>query len=128
MNLELVVTLSLKASHSLEEREAPHEHLWDIQVGLKGDLKEGRVVSLTEAKSLFEQLISPVTGSFINDNKYLSPECRQNPTCENLAFFLLDLFQKNLVQLKKNPLPVLSFVQVGVWEETGQLGFARISV
>lgn len=128
MHLELVVTLSLKASHSLEEREAPHEHLWDIQVGLKGDLNEGRVVSLTEAKSLFQKVISPLVGSFLNDNKHLNNACRQYPTCENLAFYLFDLFQKSLADLKKTPQPILSFVQVGVWEETGQLGFAKISI
>lgn len=128
MQLELVVTLNLVASHSLEEREAPHSHRWDIQVGLKGDLNQGRVVSLIEAQSIFQELITPLQNGFLNNNEYLDGNCRAHPTCENLAFFLVNLFQKSLVQFKKTPAPVLSFVQVGVWEETGQLGFAKVSV
>lgn len=127
MQLELVVTLSLTASHSLEEREAPHEHLWDIQVGLKGNLNDGRVVSLTEAKSLFQKMILPLSGTFLNDNKYLNDSCQRHPTCENLAAYFFELFQKVLGDLNKTPPPTLSFVQVGVWEESGQLGFAKIS-
>jgi 6-pyruvoyl-tetrahydropterin synthase len=128
MQLELVVTLNLLASHSLEEKELPHTHRWDIQVGLKGDLNQGRVVSLTEAQSLFQELLSPLHGSFLNENSSLDDHSRANPTCENLAFFLMNLFQKNLHRFKKTAVPVLSFVQVGVWEESGQLGFARVSV
>ena len=128
MQLELVVTLNLVASHSLEEKEAPHSHRWDIQVGLKGDLNQGRVVSLIEAQSIFQELLTPLQSSFLNNNNYLDGSSRAHPTCENLAFFLVGLFQKSLVQFKKIPAPVLSFVQVGVWEETGQLGFAKVSV
>jgi 6-pyruvoyl-tetrahydropterin synthase len=128
MQLELVVTFSLKAFHSLEEREAPHEHLWDIQVGLKGDLNEGRVVSLTKAQSLFKNLTLPLCGTFLNDNNILDGRCRRNPTCENLALFLYPLFKENLNQLDGSEKLLISFIQVGVWEETGQLGFARVSV
>lgn len=128
MQLELVVTLNLVASHSLEEREAPHSHRWDIQIGLKGDLNQGRVVSLTEAQAIFQELLTPLQNSFLNNNSYLDAVVRAHPTCENLAFFLVGLFQKSLGQFKKTPTPILSFVQVGVWEDAGQLGFAKVSV
>jgi 6-pyruvoyl-tetrahydropterin synthase len=128
MRLELVVNLNLEASHSLEERESPHSHRWDIQLGLLGDLNEGRVVSLTRAHEILGAKLRPLQNTFLNDNKYLNESCRVNPTCENLALFLLDLFQKELKTLE-SPKPVsVSFIQVGLWEENGQLGSAKITL
>jgi len=128
MQLELVVILSLNASHALEEREEPHSHRWEIQVGLKGDLKRGRIVSLIEAQAIFQESLSPLTGTFLNDNKYLNQESRQEPTCENLALFLKNLFDKDLKNLDPSGVTQLSFVQVGIWDGSNTLGFAKLSV
>jgi len=128
MKLELVVTLTLEATHSLEEREKPHDHRWDIQVGLKGDLEKGRVVSLTHAQELLSSLLKPLQHTFLNNNEYLDKNARTCPTCENLALFLLDRLKEPLNQLNpKNP-PAISFIQVGIWDEGVQLGFARLSL
>lgn len=128
MKLELAVNLTLTASHSLEEREAPHVHRWDIQVGLEGNLEQGRVVSLTQAQELFSSTLIPLQNTFLNNNNNLDESTRACPTCENLALFLLTRFgnQLNLLS-KKNP-PRLSFIQVGIWDEGVQLGFAKLSV
>lgn len=128
MRLELVVNLNLKASHSLEERESPHSHRWDIQLGLLGDLNEGRIVSLTRAHEILGAKLEPLQNTFLNNNKYLSDSCRLNPTCENLALFLLELFQKELESLDRTKPVSVSFIQVGLWEEAGQLGSAKITL
>jgi 6-pyruvoyl-tetrahydropterin synthase len=128
MKLELVVTLTLEATHSLEEREKPHSHRWDIQVGLKGDLERGRVVSLTHAQELLSSILKPLQNTFLNNNDYLDSETRACPTCENIALFLLNRLKEPLNQLNsKNP-PALSFIQVGIWDKGVQLGFARLSL
>ncbi|NDC24503.1 MAG: hypothetical protein EB078_05695, partial [Proteobacteria bacterium] len=127
MKLELVVNLSLKASHSLEERETPHEHLWDIQVGLQGTLNKGRVLSLTQAQERFAVLLTPLQNTLLNNNKYLDSSTRQNPTCENLAIFLVERLQNALSQMPESKNVTLSFVEVGLWEKEGKLGSARVS-
>jgi 6-pyruvoyl-tetrahydropterin synthase len=128
MKLELVVTLALEATHSLEEREKPHGHHWDIQVGLRGDLERGRVVSLTHAQELLSSILKPLQNTFLNNNDYLDSATRACPTCENIALFLLNRLKEPLTQLhSKNP-PLLSFIQVGIWDEGVQLGFARLSL
>ncbi|MFM8269455.1 MAG: 6-carboxytetrahydropterin synthase [Pseudomonadota bacterium] len=128
MKLELVVTLALNASHCLEERERPHPHRWDIQIGLEGDLNNGRVVSLTAAQELFGSTIAPLQNTFLNDNKVLDEGTRAQPTCENLALFLLSEIQPKLTLLGNGNPPQLSFIQVGIWDEGVQLGFAKLSV
>lgn len=128
MKLELVVNLTLKASHSLEEREEPHSHRWDIQVGLEGDLERGRIVSLTQAQESFNRVLQPIQDTFLNNNKYLDVNTRACPTCENLALFMLEQLQKPLKELNPITPPKLSFIQVGIWDEGIQLGFAKLSV
>lgn len=127
MQLELVVILSLNASHALEEREEPHSHRWEIQVGLKGDLKRGRIVSLIEAQAVFQESLSPLDGSFLNDNKYLSQETQREPTCENLALFLKYRFENDLKVLDPSGVTQLSFVQVGIADGSQALGFAKLT-
>ena len=128
MNLELIVCLNLHASHSLEEREAPHSHRWEIQVGLRGSLEKGRVVSLTEAQKVFSEVLRPLQNTFLNENKYLDCETQRNPTCENLANFLLKEFQNRLADWEKSRKVEMSFIQVGLWENEGLLGFAKLSI
>jgi 6-pyruvoyl-tetrahydropterin synthase len=128
MQIELVVILSLTASHALHEREEPHSHRWEIQVGLKGDLKQGRIVSLTAAQSRFQQSLVPLDGTFLNNNKFLDSSSRAEPTCENLAVFLKGLFEKDLKSLEPSGNVQLSFIQVGILEDSNPLGFAKLSV
>lgn len=128
MQLELVVFLSLKASHALAEREEPHPHRWEIQVGLKGDLKGGRVVSLTEAQALFQKSLAPLNCTFLNNNNILDAGTRAEPTCENLALFLKGLFENDLKNLDPSGNVQLSFVQVGILEDSNPLGFAKLRV
>lgn len=127
MQLELVVNLNLNASHSLEERESPHPHRWEIQVGLRGALKQGRVVSLTWAQEKLGLALKPLQETFLNNNNNLDSETRSNPTCENLAMFLWERFQSEISNWDLPEVPTLSFVQVGLWEQAEQLGYARIS-
>ncbi|NBX76518.1 MAG: hypothetical protein EBQ92_08180 [Proteobacteria bacterium] len=128
MKLELVVTLTLEATHRLEEREKPHPHRWDIQVGLRGDLEKGRVVSLTHAQELLSSILKPIQNTFLNENNNLNGETRACPTCENLALFLLNRLKEPLHQLNSKTPPAVSFIQVGIWDEGVQLGFARLSL
>ncbi|NBT59128.1 hypothetical protein EBT16_10130 [bacterium] len=128
MKLELVVNLTLQATHSLEEREEPHSHRWDIQIGLEGDLDRGRVVSLTEAQEVFNSILRPLQNTFLNKNEYLDASSRDCPTCENLAFYFHTQLEKLLPQLNPKSPPKLAFIQVGIWDEGVQLGFARLSV
>jgi len=128
MNLELIVCLNLHASHSLEEREAPHPHRWEILVGLRGSLENGRVVSLTGAQKVFSEALHPLQNTFLNDNRYLDFETQKNPTCENLAHFLLERFQSRLAEWEKPRKTEMSFIQVGLWENEGLLGFAKLSL
>lgn len=126
--MELVVILSLNASHALHEREKPHSHRWEIQVGLQGDLRHGRIVSLTAAQRKFQQSLSPLDETFLNDNKMLDSGSRAEPTCENLALFLKGLFESDLKNLEPSGTVQLSFIQVGIFEDSNPLGFAKLSV
>lgn len=125
MKLELIVNLSLEADHSLEENEAQHSHRWDIEVGLTGEPKQGRILSLPFAHRIFDDVLKPLRNTYLNNNSYLDKDSREFPTCENLASFLMTKFSLSLAG--EAPGVRIGSVQVGVWEDTGLLGSARLT-
>lgn len=72
--LELFVKVRFSATHSLDERETPHGHIWNIRAGITGPLVEGRIVSLPELLEAFGQEMKELEGTFLNENSVL-PNC-----------------------------------------------------
>ena len=127
MTTELFVKLQFSAMHSLEENEAVHPHIWRVLVGLRGEVENGRILSLPLARTLFDEALGQIRNSLLNENLRLNTATRKNPTCENLCEFLFQEFSKVLKSVAESRSFVHS-VEVGVIEEDGvELGFARYS-
>jgi 6-pyruvoyl-tetrahydropterin synthase len=119
MKLELVVKLKLKATHTLEENETPHEHEWRVDVTLAGPAKNGRVISLPLAQNLFNQTLNEIRGTHLN-------AFMQIPTCENLAVYFMERFNISLRGV--DPDLRITCIEVGVNEDDGsEMGAARLS-
>lgn len=129
MQVEVFVTVKLKALHSLEEREAPHQHIWRVTAGITGRRKEGRVVSLPLFRARLEEVLKPLQGTNLNQNRTLNAETRKNPTCENLCFYLREVFDQAVQKYLADPdLGIrLASIEVAVDEMSGEeTGFARL--
>ncbi len=124
--LELFVKLHLRATHSLTEREAPHSHVWNIDVGLTGPLSEGRIVSLPELQEAFKAETRKLEGTFLNENSALDPQTRRYPTCESLILYFEEAFRARIAQCGWEQVE-LTELRVTVVEPDGlEYGTARL--
>ena len=130
MQLELVVKLRFKATHTLEENEKIHEHEWRVDTTLIGRGKDSRVVSLPLAQDLFRKTLDKIRHTHLNANSLLDAQTKETPTCENLCYFLLGAFSKTLAEeLPDQPWLKISQIEVGVSEDDGyEMGAARLSI
>lgn len=127
LTLELFVQLELRAEHRLEEREERHPHTWDIEVGLRGEVREGRIISLPRAHEIFSQTLRPLVDTFLNENSWLDLASRDYPTCENLGIYLFHAFGQDLERAGILDVQVTT-VRMGVKEATGiKLGYASLT-
>jgi 6-pyruvoyl-tetrahydropterin synthase len=129
LKLELIVKLHLKATHTLEENETPHEHEWRVDVTLSGGSNIERVISLPLAHEIFSQTLNKLSGTHLNSSLVLDSKTRAVPTCENLAFFFMEEFSQDLRRdLRADPALKISLIEVGVLEENGrEMGAARLT-
>lgn len=126
--LELLMTFRLRATHSLEEREAPHEHVWRIEMGLTGPLHEGRVHSMPALREILFPAVGKLEGTFLNENGHLDGSSRAYPTCECLASYFEKAFEDCLRNARLESLR-LTFIQVTVEELNGdETGSARLTL
>jgi 6-pyruvoyl-tetrahydropterin synthase len=128
MKLELVVKLRFKATHTLEENETPHEHEWRVEATLTGNSKQGRVISLPLAQNIFNLTVNKLRGAHLNSCHSLDAATREIPTCENLAYFFLEEFNKSLKkEVPSDPTLKITLIEVGVSEDDGyEMGAARL--
>ncbi len=73
-----------------------HGHTWKVQVFVKGDRlnKIGLLFDFKEAKKVLRSIVSQLDHKNLNQVSLL--EKGQNPTAENLAKLIFDLFGKSL--------------------------------
>jgi 6-pyruvoyl-tetrahydropterin synthase len=130
MKTELFLRFEFPASHSLSVREEPHPHLWRVAVCLGGEPQNGMIISLPDLRAVFEQIMSPLKNSFLNDNQTLDRVAQESPTCETLAAFFFAAFERVLQNqfTVKNPTVALHSVEVALCEPDGfEWGSAKIS-
>jgi 6-pyruvoyltetrahydropterin/6-carboxytetrahydropterin synthase len=106
---ELMVEETFDAAHALRNYEGPcenlHGHTWKAQVFLKGN-KINKIGMLEDFKTIKKELnliLQALDHRLLND---LKPFTKQNPTSENLAFFIYKRMKKNIKTVSK----------VTVWE------------
>ena len=128
MKLELSSMTKFSAYHSLREREEPHEHHFELSVGITGPLRSGRVAGLVELNGILEEEVGPLKQTFLNENSKLDEASRQIPTCENLAAHFFERFVAK-IRFHFGRDVELSWVEVKVLEPDGMpWGSAKWSV
>ncbi len=128
MTMELFLKLRLNASHSLEEVETPHEHVWRIEAGFSGPVAEGRIVSLPALRARLEPIVDRLRGTHLNSHPELDPDSRAYPTCESLAIYLADKFQRTVREAGWDSIR-LTQIQISVDEMDGEeTGSARLTL
>jgi 6-pyruvoyl-tetrahydropterin synthase len=116
--LELFLKFQLHATHSLDEREEAHAHVWRIEVGLAGPLEQGRISSMPALRDALDPEVAKLRQTFLNENPVLDARARRYPTCECLAYHFADAFARTL---KTAGFPVtLTQIQVSVDELSGE--------
>ncbi len=124
--VELFIKVRFSATHSLNERETPHTHVWNVEAGLTGPLIEGRIVSLPELLAEFGEETKVLEGTFLNANPALDPESRTFPTCENLIFYFEQAFKNRIAKAGWNNVE-LTELRISVVELDGrEYGTARL--
>jgi 6-pyruvoyl-tetrahydropterin synthase len=116
--MELFLKFKLPATHSLEEREEAHAHVWRIEVGITGPLEDGRVVSMPVLQEALEPEVQKLRGTFLNKNSLLDEASRAYPTCECLAQYFEKAFERRLIEAGINVL--LTQITIAVDEMDGE--------
>jgi 6-pyruvoyl-tetrahydropterin synthase len=123
--MEMLLSFSLPATHSLDEREEAHSHVWQIQVGVTGPLREGRVESMPLLREIFEPEVVKLKDTFLNNNSHIEEMLRLYPTCENLCLHFEHALSNCLNQAGLSI--QLTSIEVAVQELTGEeTGSARL--
>ena len=130
LKLELIVKLDFVATHVLEENETVHEHRWRVDTTLEGENKAGRIVSLPKAQGVFRTVLRKIEKTHLNSNRLLDNATREVPTCENLAYFLLEEFSVALkTAFPENKSLKIVQMEVAVSEnDAREMGAARLTV
>lgn len=123
--MEMLLSFPLPATHSLDEREEAHSHVWQIRVSVTGPLREGRVESMPLLREVFDPEIAKLKDTFLNSNTHLEETLRRYPTCENLCLHFEHAFSNRLNQAGLNIR--LASIEVAVQEVSGEeTGSARL--
>ncbi len=123
--IEMFLKFPLPATHSLDEREEAHGHVWQIQVSVTGPLREGRVESMPLLREIFEPEILRLKDTFLNGNTHIEETLRSAPTCENLCLHFEQAFSSRLTEAGLNTR--ITSIEVAVQELTGEeTGSARL--
>ncbi len=107
----LTVRGDFAASHSLRDYDGKcknlHGHTWKVEVVIQGDqLNEaGMLVDFQNIKKILRGILETLDHQHLNDLPYFQ---RNNPTSENLAKFIFDLFSSSS--------PGVRLKGVTVWE------------
>jgi 6-pyruvoyltetrahydropterin/6-carboxytetrahydropterin synthase len=110
---ELKIVTSFSAAHRLEnfygKCEALHGHNWKVEVFLKGDKLDeaGLLQDFAVVKGRTRELLEEVDHKYLNELPAFS---QQNPSSENLAFFL---YERLSAVLNRDGVRVS---RVNVWE------------
>jgi 6-pyruvoyltetrahydropterin/6-carboxytetrahydropterin synthase len=110
---ELKIVTSFSAAHRLEnfygKCEALHGHNWKVEVFLKGEKLDGAglLQDFGVVKARTRELLEEIDHKYLNELPAFS---QQNPSSENLAFFL---FQRLSDMLNRDGVRVS---RVSVWE------------
>ena len=110
---ELKIITSFSAAHRLEnfygKCEALHGHNWKVEVSLQGDKLDeaGLLQDFGAIKARTRELLEEVDHKYLNELPAFS---QQNPSSENLAFFI---FQRLSGVLNRDGVKVS---RVSVWE------------
>jgi 6-pyruvoyl-tetrahydropterin synthase len=88
--MTLCVESEFRASHSLEQFEAPHFHVWKIAVEFRASLplKTDRVIDLVFLQKTLQKIHQPL------ENAHLNEVLSVSPTSENLALWVWDELSK----------------------------------
>ncbi len=124
MRLELSSHVIFEAIHSLSEREEPHKHIFELSIAVTGPVSSGRIMGLVELRELLEQVVSPLKGSYLNENRILDRAAQENPTCESLATYFVETMRSRLPSTVS-----ICWVEVKISEADGSFwGAARWTV
>lgn len=129
MKTKLILNFELIASHSLSQRETPHNHLWRIQAVIAGTPIEGMILNMVTVRSRFSQALLLLANTHLNDNPHLPAQTRATPTCETLAAYFFAAFGEilHLDFQQQNPTVRLAAIEVELYEPNGQeWGSARL--
>ncbi len=92
MQSELVLKFQFEASHSLAGYEAPHSHIWKLEIAVGGKVISGKIVDMIEVRVQVEKLIEELKSTYLNENPVVGDLVRRAPTCETLGQFFSDRF------------------------------------
>jgi 6-pyruvoyl-tetrahydropterin synthase len=128
---ELVLKFSFEASHSLSGYETPHPHIWKIEIAVKGEPIQGKILDIVQLRSGIQKIIEPLASTYLNSNLFVSPEVREFPTCETLsnyfAYQMRSLIDKP-EYISQNSSVRLSCVQVAICEmDMTEMGATRLT-
>ena len=129
MQAELILKFNFEASHSLSGYEAPHPHLWGLEVILSGEPVDGKIVDIVKAREKIEEIIEPLKFKYLNDLSYLDPPAQRAPTCETLSYFFLNKIRPWVEKSLKNENPTVGLVSVGIAirnMDGEEMGFVRL--
>ena len=130
MKAELIFKFRFSASHSLSGYEVQHPHLWNLELSLAGNPKDGKIVDMIEFRERITQLVAPLESQYLNELQAVSAEVRRVPTCETLCLYFAEEINKliRLDFLTQNPSLVLSSVAVEICDMNGvAVGAVKLS-
>lgn len=129
MKTELILKFDFTASHSLENFEKPHPHIWRVEVGVTGEPIKGKIIDMFELRATFESVIAPLKDAYLNESKVLDPNASKFPTCETLSAYFYGKFEEmiNSRLRSMNPTLKIKSVMVALCEMDGtERGAARL--
>lgn len=126
--LELILNFEFEASHSLAGHELPHSHLWKLEVTIKGNPVNGRIIDIVLLRERIQKSLEVIKHQYLNKCDAVDETVREFPTCETLSHFFLVEFHKLLKMefAPQNPTVRLTSVKVALCEMNGQeMGAAK---
>lgn len=124
LKTDLILYQDLVASHSLDTREEPHEHLWKIQLQFSGSPQKGRIIDFPLLEKEITRFFQPYQKQYLNSCNDLNEDARMFPTCETLgAHFFMKIENEVLYPLRKveNPTLILKSILISLYENDGKL-------
>ena len=128
---EMILKFDFEASHTLTLYEKHHNHFWQLEIGLTGQVIHGMIIDLMLIRTEVEKLTQALHHIYLNDSPLLPEEAKKEPTCETMSLYFFNEIKTRLEPEFQKIAPSIQFIYAKVTlfsEDKVELGAVKRSI